>query len=309
MGYHKTATTWLQNTVFQPPFGFRQILSHDEIFDRVIAPHGLDFDPAPLAALIAERRAAPPAGTGVDVISLEALSGRPYDGGRESDAYARRLQAVAPGARILVTIREQHTILASIYMQYLLRGGTESPQRFFDEKPFIGHAKFTADHFRYHRLVGLYQDLFGADAVLALPQETIAADQAGAVRRLAAFCGNAGLLAELARDGWTARKERGVSYPQFAVPALRRVNYFRRDALNPNPVIDLSGSRKQTYRAVGWMARHLPWPDALRRSRPVSAHVRARFAGHFADSNRALAGQLIHDVDLNGYEGISTSET
>ena len=307
VGYHKTATTWLQNQVFKPRHGFRQILTHKEIFDGVIAPHGLDFDPAPLAAEIATRRAADPAGTQVDVISLEALSGLPYEGGRESDVYARRLQALVPDARILITIREQYAILTSIYMQYLLRGGTESIKAFFDEMPFDGYAKFTAQNFRYHRLVGLYQELFGAQNVLALPQEEIAADQGRALHRLAGFAGNSALVETIDRDGWTAAPERGLSYPQFAVPALRRVNYFRRDALNPNPILDLSGSRKQIYRSVGWMARSLPWPERLRRSRPVTEHVRQRFAGFFAESNRALAAQLVHQVDLSRYDGIAAA--
>ena len=183
------------------------------------------------------------------------------------------------------------------------------PQRFFDESPFTGYAKFSPQHFCYHRLVGLYQDLFGSEAVLALPQEMTAADQGAAVRLLAGFSGNAGLLVDLDRAGWTARKERGVSYPQFAVPVLRRVNHVRRDALNPNPVIDLNGPRKRVYRAVGWMARHLPWPGALRRRKPVSEHVQARFAGRFAESNRALVRQLVHKVDLTGYEGIAPPQT
>jgi len=307
VGYHKTATTWLQNKVFLPRRGFRQILTHEEIFDGVIAPHGLDFDPAPLAAEIAARRQADPGETRVDVISLEALSGLPYEGGRESDVYARRLQALVPDAHILITIREQFAILSSIYMQYVQRAGTMHAKAFFDEQPFAGYQKFTAQNFCYHRLVGHYQALFGADHVLAWPQEEIAADQKSALARLAGFCGNDMLEQELAQPGWTPSAERGVSYPQFAVPALRRVNYFRRDALNPNPILDLTGPNKELFRSVGWMARNLPVPGSWRKSRPVTDYLRSRFAGRFADSNRQLAAQLHHKVDLSRYEGIKES--
>jgi hypothetical protein len=297
VGYHKTATTWLQNIVFMPSNGYRQLLDHDEIFAHLITPHGLDFDPAPVRGLIAARRAAPAEGTVADVISLEALSGLPYDGGRESDAYAARLAAVVPQARILITIREQTAILASVYMQHLFRAGTASPRLFFDEAPPRGFFKFSAENFCYHRLVGLYQELFGADNVLVLPQEEIAADQTAAVARLARFSGNAPLEAA----GWRAQRERGTSYPQVAVPLLRRANHLRAGPLNPNPMIDLGGLGTLGFRGVGWLARKLP--ARLRAAKPVSAHLRARFAGRFADSNRRLAAMLHHPADLSAYEG------
>lgn len=299
VGYHKTATTWLQNNVLLKRHGYYRILSMDETFAQVIAPHGLAFDPAPVARLLAERRAAPLPGTVADVITLEALSGLPYDGGRESDAYARRLAAIAPGARILITIREQIAIMTSVYMQHIRRAGTMSPRHFFDERPFTGYTKFSPENFFYHRLVGLYQELFGADNVLVLPMEAIARDQTAAIRRIAAFSGNAAL----AETGWERQRERGESYPQIAVPVLRRINYLRRDALNPNPVIDLGPLGQGAYRGAGWLARQLP--DGIRRRRPVTDHVRDRFAGRFAESNRRLAEQLSHDIDLSGYEGMA----
>ena len=47
-------------------------------------------------------------------------------------------------------------------MQYLLRGGTMSPELFFAGDPELGFYGFRPEHFEYHRLVKLYQDLFGA---------------------------------------------------------------------------------------------------------------------------------------------------
>ena len=304
VGYHKTATTWLQNIVFTPEHGFCQVMDHDAIFDHVIAPHGLAFDPAPARALIAEGAAGAAPGAAVDVVSLEALSGLPYTGGRESDDYARRLAAITAdrGApvTVLMTIREQTAILSSVYMQYLYRAGTESPRRFFDEDTQRGFFRFSAENFCYHRLVGLYQALFGPENVLVLPQELIAADQAAAVRLMAEVAGNAPLL----EAGWAARTERGKSYPQYAVPLLRRANYFRREALNPSPMIDLGRLGQWGYRGTGWLARRAPLPKSLTGSKPVTEYIRERFDGRFAESNRALAAQLHHKVALPGYQGL-----
>ena len=300
IGYHKTATTWLQNKVFQPPNYFRQVMTHDEIFTHIINPHGLSFDPAPAQEIIARARAEDPGETAVDVISLEALSGLPYMGGRESEDYARRLQAIAPGASILMTIREQTAILGSVYMQYVFRAGTESPKRFFDETAWQGFFRFSSEMFCYDRLVAHYQGLFGTERVLVLPQELIAADQPDAVLRLARGAGNE----PVATAGWTPQRERGVSYPQYAVPFLRRVNHLRPGPMNPNPMINLGRRGKTLYKFVGWLARRLPFTGSLQKRRPVTDYIRTRFAGRFADSNRRLVTLLPDRTGLERYQGL-----
>ena len=91
VGYHKTATTWMQASLFRPHHGFAPILDHDDVFRLITAPHGLVFDPSAAAAdeIAARTYAAPP--NLVPVISSEILSGQPFFGGRESDAFAERL--------------------------------------------------------------------------------------------------------------------------------------------------------------------------------------------------------------------------
>lgn len=293
VGYHKTATTWLQNAVFTRANGFPPLLSHREIFDHIVTPHGLTFDTAGVRALLDSRRGQDTEGA-VDVMSLEALSGNPFYGGRESDAYAARLADVASGARILITIRAQDRIIASVYMQYVLRGGTASPRRFFDGAQVGGYYGFDPAHFEYHRLVGLYQRLFGSENVLVLPQEMIAADQAEAVRLLASFSGNS-----VIGDPWEPRKPRGVSYPEATAALLRRVNHLRAGPANPFPAIDLGWLGQTLFRGVGGTVRAL----GVSR-RPVTDYVRQRFAGRYGDSNRQLAAILHHPVDLKGYDGI-----
>ncbi|MFZ1725333.1 MAG: hypothetical protein WAU13_01575, partial [Albidovulum sp.] len=103
IGYHKTATTWMQQLLFVPAHGYRQIAGHSEVFDHIVAPHGLSFDPAVMrrhiAGALQELGAAE-----VPVMSSEILSGHPFFGGVDSDVYARRLAAIVPEARILISI-------------------------------------------------------------------------------------------------------------------------------------------------------------------------------------------------------------
>jgi hypothetical protein len=295
VGYHKTGTTWLQRVLFTGRFGWAPLMSHEEVFATITRPHALAFDPAPAQALIAAR-----AGPGAaNVISSEILSGHPFYGARESAEFARRLAAVAPGARILITIREQMRIMTSVYMQYLSRAGTLAPEAFFRDDPVVGFTGFDPVHYEYHRLAGLYQQLFGAASVLVATQEALARDPAGFAARIAAFAGNPvrPAAAELAGG------REAVSYPEYAAPLLRRANFLRAGPAGL-PVADLGAAGRGLYRLAGGLARLRPVAALMGGRRPVLAHVQARFAGRFAASNRALAAMLADPPDLAGYDGM-----
>jgi hypothetical protein len=295
VGYHKTATTWMQRQLFMPAHGFRQVAFHREAFDHVVAPHGFDFDPAPLAARLAESSAALAPGE-VPVLSSEILSGHPFQGGHESDVYAERLARIAPGARVLISIRSQLKILPSVYMQYVLRGGTLPWDRFFAGTDELGYFAFTPKHFEYDRLVAHYQRLFGPERVHVLTQESLQRDMAAAAAAVAAFAGArfSGLTA-------AARRVEGASYPEYAAPLLRRINHVQKSTLNPWPVMALGRTPYGLFRAAGWLLRRPPFPALLGGRRPVTAHVAARFAGHYRDSNARLAAIVTHPLDLSGY--------
>ena len=98
IGYHKTATTWMQMRLFHPEHGYAQLADHDELFKAIVQPHSFAFDPAPFRDLITARMAetAPDL---VPTLSSEILSGQPFYGGRESDLYATRLHQAFPRRR------------------------------------------------------------------------------------------------------------------------------------------------------------------------------------------------------------------
>ena len=293
VGYHKTGTTWLQRDFFVKKFGYRQMLSHEDVSRFLVDANEFDKRAEPLGAMMAERARQPDDGT-VPVISSETLCGNPFYGGTGATTYARTLAEAFPDARVLITIREQIRMLTSVYMQYISRGGTKRPEAFFLEGNAPGYARFSAAHFRYHRLVGLYRDLFGPDNVLVLTQERMAGDLAGYLATLAVFADSP------MREGLPEHAVRsGQSYPEAAAPVLRRINHLRQGPASPEPLIDLGGLGDTLYRGAGRLARG-PAGRLLPAGR-VGALARARFAGSFADSNRALAGMDL-GIDLSGYE-------
>lgn len=297
IGYHKTATTWMQTALFQPVHGYRMLADHAEIFARVVQPHGLLFTPEPMQALIAERAADLPEGH-VPVVSSEILSGHPFHAGQMSDDYAHRLKAIVPGAKILVSIRAQQKILPSVYMQYVLRGGTLPYDRFYDGTDMPGFFGFRPEHFEYDRLVALYQELFGAENVYVLTQESLQADMEAACAALAGFVGNTA-YAGLSE---AARRVRGASYPEYTTALHRRLNHFYRSPVNPGPFLPLDPSGYRLRRGVIAVLRRPPFSTLFKGKKPISDHVRQRYRGKFAASNGRLAGLVTHPIDLSQYE-------
>ena len=301
IGYHKTATTWMQDVLFQPACSYQPLMSHEEVFEHISGPHPLIFDPEPVQALLAERMAATPEGH-APVVSSENLSGNPFRGGQDGPETARRLHKIAPEAQILVTVREQMSMASSMYMQYLSQGGTLRPEQFFAGPLDLGYPLFDSVHLEYHRLIGLYRELFGAERVHVLTFEQFRTEPE---RFVAAICGIAGVPESMGAATLAAGTERNVSRPEYAAPLLRRVNHFRNGPVGPGPVFDL-GVAQLAYRAIGRGARMGPVRGLIRQRNPVKAFVTRRFAGHFAESNRALAA-LCPDLDLRGYEGIAAA--
>jgi hypothetical protein len=297
VGYHKTGTTWLQRVLFQPAYGWNPIMSHEEVFDLIVRPLGLTFDPQPVRDLIAQRAGRGAPGS-VDVISSEILVGNPMYGGREGDDYARRLKAIAPNAKILITIREQMRSLTSIYMQYLSRGGSMKPDRFFADEPVIGYYAFGPEHLDYHRLVGLYAELFGLENVHVTTQERLAKDPLGLIRDLDAFAGvtAAGDLDNISTDPVTPSQQ------EFATPLIRFINHFRAGPTGLDPMFDLGGLSRLAYQAVGRLGRQAPVKALFGKAQPVSKVVARRFAGRYRESNRALKALMGDRLDLSRYE-------
>lgn len=183
IGFHKTATTWLQQELFISSSGIFELLESDELnfpksFIRseegnILSPYDLNYKRLKDGLVLAlskvknhDRRTL--------VISHERLSGHPHSSGTDSFAIARRIKNLLPNAKILIGIREQKSFILSIYYQYLEKGGVHSLKRYlntiYDHKiPF-----FSRDHIKYDLVIKEYHKLFGKDNVLVLPYELFA---------------------------------------------------------------------------------------------------------------------------------------
>ena len=292
IGYHKTATTWLQRRVFIPQLGFTPLLDHSDVDRLIIQPHDLDFDLGPARSALQHHRKSAPAGA-CQIVSSETLSGHPFYGGRQSAALAKRLHEVAPDAQIIVTVRSQETMLPSVYMQYLQRGGTLNCQAFFAGTMGYGYPGFEWEHFCYDRLIALYQSLFKRVHVMTYEQLAHTPDQA--LLELAKSLNHP--IPPLPRAG-TQRVS--TSLPQALAPLLRGINQTRISTLNPAPAIALTREPGWMYRALTAGAK-VRLAQAFLKARPVDAYVRNHFKEVFTDSNRRLNEITDGQLDLSEY--------
>jgi hypothetical protein len=189
IGMHKTATTYLQTSVFsnkavfQRPWGGGSalavehfVLQHPERFSAQEARKAVTDALIPDSPLI-------------PVISHEELSGNPMNGQYDMDRVATRIHATLPEARILIGIREQNSAILSNYSQYIRQGGTKPLMDLLTTaRPGPGYRPtMRLDHFEYDLIIQHYARLFGSERVLVLPIEQLRQHPALYCERLKTF--------------------------------------------------------------------------------------------------------------------------
>jgi hypothetical protein len=148
IGYHKTGSTWLQKHLFDcPERGFFRLSGKEisknhiglrpatrfarrfvfEPGDRLYSLN--EFSPDRMRELLGECKVLDSA---IPVLSDERLSGHPETGGFDSQDICDRLSQVFDSPKIFIVIREQKSLIASCYLDFLLKGGTSSLKEYMD---------------------------------------------------------------------------------------------------------------------------------------------------------------------------------
>jgi hypothetical protein len=298
IGLHKTGTTFLQANVFSAPGScFRQVWSFGEIAERIILPHPMRFDPAAQRADFDRAFDRAFDGRGVPVVSHEALSGVPSAGRYHGFEVAGRIHAIFPDARILIGVREQRSMIRSLYDEYVVRGGVDTAEDFLG----VGLIRTgfrplcRLDHFEYDLIWRRYAELFGPENVLVAPLERLGLDQSAYLARLCAFSGVPDMtLADLPR--------RNVGRGALTMEIERRLNH----------VIRFKRGRFEGYGAYPWpirarnrflrlFQRAIPARFHARRERKLRALIAEIVGDSFAPSNRRLAEATGLDLADLGY--------
>lgn len=239
IGYHKTGTTYLQQIYFNQHPNIHLISNSsqpwlDSVLKRIIHTPKGHFNKSECRSLISSKVEQLSNYNPGDLIifSAERLSGHPYSGGYDSYRIAERIYSCVPGAKILVVVRNQVTMLNSVYKQLVGEGYLGKVVDLFSEKPWKStgfHLKF----YEYDNLISKYQRLFRPQNVLVLPYELMVENLTEFLSSICEFFG-------IDYVAPTDSEERvNPSLPNRGITFIRFLNHFRRSELNPYPLVPL----------------------------------------------------------------------
>lgn len=297
LGYHKTATTWLQNGVFNDeslgfisPWGPQAGIAVDEF----VLTNPFGFDPVRARSRFEKGIAEAREKGLVPVLSNEALCGQPVSGGRF--AYGKyvveRLRETFPDGKVLIVVREQRAALLSHYREYIANGfygdlgrfigGPELPPGFAPDCPL--------DHFEYDGLVGHTQSLFGPESVLVLPFEMLKGQRESFLAELYRFVGRPIHPVPERAPERVGVRGLGLAFKQ----ACNRINFGKSDWARPRQPF----AARVVSKTAGWVERLAPdaWQGAYeeRLRRYIEVQIGARYAGSNAHLGQLTGLELGH---------------
>lgn len=301
VGYHKTGTTWLQRFLFKnAAVGFANPFDeYRDIQGRLVHVNSLDFDANACRSFFKDGIERTHDAGLLPVVSAERLCGSIFFGGYDSKELADRLRAVLPEACVLIVIREQCRMILSSYKQYVRAGGACTLAHFLEPPRQGGTVApgFRLEHFRYHRLVGHYQRLFGPRRVLVLPYEWFCAEPMEYVSRIAAFCDLHVADEALRLLPFGERENESLHGTSLALK--RRLNFFVRDRLNPWALFGIQ-RKSDVLGCLRGIGRCTPRLNGRLEERARS-FIATRVGDYYRDSNHATMEITGWDLSRWGY--------
>ncbi len=253
VGYPKTSTTWIQECFFSehPDLYYLGTTLKKPANKDITTPrvwwlsklanvHSNDFDSEYFRneadKTMSEEK--------LNCISYEGFIGDPLNNWFIPEVRANRIAAVFPNAKILITLREQLSLLASMYGEYLKAGGTYPVNKLIDwEEGQVGRQEaFVLSQLKYDKVVQNYYNLFGKNNVLVLLYEEFLWDRMVYLETICQFAGIGSLIpdADLYR-----RRNAGLRHP-VTLNLLRIANKSFKSDLHPYNFIP----RRGLYRAL-----------------------------------------------------------
>ncbi|MFW5886402.1 MAG: sulfotransferase domain-containing protein [Bacteroidota bacterium] len=242
VGDYKTGTTWLQKYAFDThpeidylgdPFRYKV----DGEFNRYMYELGdtrdVDFQPEILKAKISEKLCHIYKPNKITGISREALSASNYLTGEHAKRNAERIKAIFGDVKIIFIIREQFSMLASLYSQYIKMGGTLCIADFvFDAYECRG----LLERLKYHKTLDMYADIFGKNNVYFDLFERFRLNKNNFLKDIYSFIGcknTAFLPPEGSKKVNSSLTEGGVLFARFCNHFIRSYHHNRAVNLIP----------------------------------------------------------------------------
>ena len=277
IGYHKTGTNWFQRH-FYPHASSHTYIRRPVVRDALLDVGAFKFDPSRAADILGLDDGVP------SILCEEELGGNIHTGGLAgclSKDMAYRIHSVLPEATVVIFIRNQVSMIASAYKQYVREGGTYNAERYLNAPRYWHNSgfrpakapHFTFDHFDYLPLIRHYRDVFGAHQVRVYPFEQFVTDGEGFAQR---FAEEQGL-----EVNWSAVRYETVNAP-YRSTAFRLAKMLNRF----------------TYRDVAYKRYWINVPGLYRKQgKLLRALNRTRLAGSNLPPHKLLTPQQLEQIN------------
>ena len=283
IGFHKTATTWFQR-VYYPSVKNMKYIHHDDVRSVLLDPKGLD-EVKPIPAMM----------DSTDIILChEELSGNIHNSGMNlfsTKEYAKRIKCLFPESRIVLFIRNQPSMIASAYRQYVKEGGTYSIDRYLFHKEFQRthrEALFSFQHFDYNLKLNFYESLFGKENVHVYLFEDFCEDGKGFIKK---YNEDLKLTSEMLPS-----KSVNDAYTPLIHNSVRIMNLFtRRSVLYKYYIMHIPYVYEMARRGLPHLNKFTSFSGKLTTEKLLGDEIMSYIHQYYLESNMSLS----HRYDLN----------
>lgn len=226
IGYHKTGTTYLQNKIFPnlENLIFIPYFSDNNLLGDIARCSTLDIDferiKTEVESLGEEKTI---------LYSNEGLIGPLfYSTGVNKMEIANNLKEVGT-EKIIITIRNQISLLESIYKQYIQEGGVAKFDFFINKWQY----SFNLNHINFYPLINYYSKIFGKENVLIILNEELRNNEKETIKKIEEFTNSRYKEFENKLNP----KQVNKSLSNKSLSLLRIVNHFLRSNHRPSNLI------------------------------------------------------------------------
>ena len=305
IGYPKCLSSWMQRHLFVQDCGMQLVMGPFPLQTSFVSIDPLRFNPQDF---LDEYRAACESSTDaaglIPVCSSENLVGKMSHGAYDAKYLADKLHACFPEARILLVVREQLSLLRSLYKTLVAWGSPHSLTRLLAPESHWRHVAphFQLEAFEYHHLVDYYHERFGSQQVKLLCYEQFLGEPERFVREVLEHAGVTDAHRAPNSLPFAATVNPGTSL--WRLEKHRLSNRLYRNLYNANGIFgeteELQFRRMEKLRRAGG-GRLDRWFSPLLERR-FDRQMRAAVGDYFGPSNQRLQAMTGIDLAALGYE-------
>ncbi len=170
----------------------------------------------------------------IPVLSAESLLGNPTTGARDIESITRNLYKMYPNAKIFMMIRNQPSLLRSMYLRYIHAGGIQSLEKFLLKKSRGGFHCFDINCYDFYDQYNLYSKIFGKNNILINPLELLISNPNLFLKRIFNFCNLKGYY------NFNSKEKKNRSRDSLNFTYKKLINYLLYNGGDPyllNPLI------------------------------------------------------------------------